>query len=259
MTILFRPFPISSAEPYDIPFSGDFDGSTGYFSQVLSVAGNRKTGTQSFWIKRDTSGSEEGMYGAGNSAANPSQGLGVIFFGTSGKIQTAISGGVKGILRTTATFAFSSWAHVVIVNDTSNATSSERRRLYVDGVRITAFDIETQQALNNESFWNDNVTTHYIGAVNGGSVDRHFQGSIADFISVDGLALAPTEFGEDDGGSWVPKEYTGTFGVAGWHLDFADNSDLGKDAAPLTGAHTSANSFTKNGTITQSTNTPTNP
>ena len=62
---------------------------------------------------------------------------------------------------------------------------------------------------------------------------------LADAQFVDGQALAPTDFGEtrSSDGVWVPKEYSGTYGTNGFHLNFSDSSTneaLGFDSAPTT-------------------------
>ena len=62
-----------------------------------------------------------------------------------------------------------------------------------------------------------------------------FDGYLADIYSIDGQALAPTDFGEfDDNNVWQPKAFDGTYGTNGFHLDFSDNSSnaaLGTDSS----------------------------
>ena len=42
----------------------------------------------------------------------------------------------------------------------------------------------------------------------------------------------PTSFARyNEDGVWVPRTYTGTYGNNGFHLDFADSSDLGNDVS----------------------------
>jgi hypothetical protein len=50
------------------------------------------------------------------------------------------------------------------------------------------------------------------------------EGYLADYNYIDGQALTPTSFGQFDGNNyWVPKTYSGTYGTAGFHLDFSDS------------------------------------
>ena len=63
-----------------------------------------------------------------------------------------------------------------------------------------------------------------------------FKGRLADVHAVSGLALGPEEFGQgdpgyNDEGKWYPKKYQGPWGNTGYHIDFADAGDLGKDVS----------------------------
>jgi hypothetical protein len=61
---------------------------------------------------------------------------------------------------------------------------------------------------------------------------------------IDGQALAPTDFGEtDDNGVWQAKEFAGTYGTNGFHLDFSDNSS---NAALGTDTSSNGNTWTVN-------------
>ena len=52
---------------------------------------------------------------------------------------------------------------------------------------------------------------------------------MAEFIFIDGQALAPTSFGATNPVTniWEPIAYAGTYGTNGFRLDFADSSALG--------------------------------
>jgi len=75
---------------------------------------------------------------------------------------------------------------------------------------------------------------HAIGAY-ANNYNDFFDGYLAEFISIDGQALAATDFGEyDTNNVWQPKEYAGTYGTNGFHLGFSDNSSnaaLGTDTS----------------------------
>ena len=71
-----------------------------------------------------------------------------------------------------------------------------------------------------------------IGRHNTNSSNTYYSKmTIAEVQLVDGQTLNATDFGEFYNGVWVPKEYTGTYGNSGFHLDFADNSNLGNDVS----------------------------
>lgn len=63
----------------------------------------------------------------------------------------------------------------------------------------------------------------------------YLDGYLSDIYFVDGQALTPSDFAEEDtNGVWVPKAYSGTYGNNGFHLDFSDGTStttLGYDAA----------------------------
>ena len=87
-------------------------------------------------------------------------------------------------------------------------------------------------------------------------VNQFWSGYMADVYFIDGLQLAPTDFGEydEDSGIWKPKAYTGTFGSNGFYLDFESSGSLGADSSG------NGNNFTLNNITSadQATDTPTN-
>ena len=62
---------------------------------------------------------------------------------------------------------------------------------------------------------------------------------MADIHYIDGTLVEPSEFGTYREGVWIPKQYgTGDianvqteYGTNGFHLDFSNAGDLGKDAS----------------------------
>ena len=100
----------------------------------------------------------------------------------------------------------SAWYHYVFVLDTTNSTSSERVRFYVNGLRETTFSTETYPAQNHDTYVNT-TNEHQIGAYNGGS-GYMMDGYMAEINFIDGYAYGPEYFGEfkEDVGIWIPKE-----------------------------------------------------
>ena len=124
----------------------------------------------------------------------------------------------------------SAWYHVVIVFDSANGTAAHRKRVWFNNVEDTGSDVQTYPQ-NVDSQINDN-TVHNIGARQDENAAYFFDGYLADFIFVDAQAYAPTYFGEEKNGVWIPKDYktdTGEYGTTGYHLDFASSGDLGND------------------------------
>jgi hypothetical protein len=128
----------------------------------------------------------------------------------------------------------SAWFHIVVSIDTTQATSTNRVKLYINGTQVSAFSTATYPSQNYDTLVNA-ATGHFIGGSNSGGYSEGFNGYLADIHFIDGQALDPTSFGEfDTNGIWQPIEYTGTYGTNGFHLDFADNAStttIGYDAA----------------------------
>ena len=145
------------------------------------------------------------------------------------------------------------WYHIVLRVDTTQATSSDRYRLYVNGVQETSFSTETQPSQNADL--GTNFSTFDVG--DGSFGTEHFDGYMCEVVYCDGQSLDPTSFGEfdADSGIWKPIDVSGlTFGTNGFYLQFQDSAALGDDTSG------NGNDFTVNNltSIDQSTDTCTN-
>ena len=162
----------------------------------------------------------------------------------------------------------SAWYHFMLSVDTTQGTDTNRLKVYVNGENVSANmtggwpaeDVIHQ--LNQEFSDSSNQNTHNIGKQTRGS--NYSDMYIADFAFVDGLQLAPSNFGEtdEDSGIWKPKKPdVSAWGDNGFFLEFK-NSAVGTGASDTIGADTSGNDnhFTSSGvaTIDQTTDTPTN-
>ena len=246
----------SASGGYDITNSLRFNsGSSDYLSRTPASAGNRKTFTISTWFKRSKLGALEYLIGATPDAWNLNYFL--IYFNSSDQLNMqgyTTASASQFAYHTTQVFRdVSAWYHMVIAIDTTQATSTNRIKIYLNGNQITTFitsDVPTQ---NIDTYWND-TNPHYIGQGVGGSY--YFNGYQSDFYSIDGQQLTPTSFGEtdEDTGIWKPKAYTGTYGTNGFYLQFKNSASLGTDSSG------NGNTFTVNNltSVDQSTDTPTN-
>src|SRR5210317_757029 len=143
------------------------------------------------------------------------------------------------------------WYHIVLRVDTTQATSSDRYRLYINGVQETSFSTETQPSQNANL--GTNFSTFSIGDDSYGSSD--YDGSMAHIHYTDGQSYAPTTFGETDAttGIWKPKTAPSvTYGTNGFFLKFENSGAFGTDSSG------NGNTFTVNGTMTQTIDTPSN-
>ena len=222
-----------------------------YLTRTPAVAGNRKTATLSVWVKRGgLSAAMDALgIGAGNTEA--------IRFNAGNTLMVRV-----GNLDSTTNALFrdpSAWGHLLVARDTTQATSTDRLKVWWNNVALT-FSSYSVPAQNSDTDL-CNTVVHDIGRAGGGG--NYFDGHLANFYLIDGQALTPSSFGQTDAttGVWVPKAYTGTFGTTGFFLEF-------KDAASTTtiGYDTSGNSnnFTTSGisvtsgvTFDQMTDTPT--
>jgi len=164
--------------------------------------------------------------------------------------------GVDAILTTTQVFRdFFAWMHLVVAVDTTQATASNRVKMYANGVEITAFSSATYPSVNYDTAVNL-AQEHNIGR-NAGNAGNYFDGYMSDVHFIDGQALDPSRFGKQDAdGVWQPISYTGTYGTNGFHLDFADNSTAAALGTDVSG---NGNNWTPSGITTddQVTDTPT--
>jgi hypothetical protein len=231
------------------------NGSSDYLNRSTS-SGNQKTFTYSNWVKYSLNASDSAFFSSG--ALNND-----LFFqfnsssGTDERLQLFGRNGGIGQFELMTTQLFrdpSAWYHIVIAFDTTQATASNRIKLYVNGNQITSFDVTTYPSQNTDIHINESSGENFIG--NGISVN-YFSGYIAEAVLIDGQALDPTSFGEfdEDTGIWKPINVSGlTFGTNGFYLEFKDSSALGDDTSG------NSNDFTVNNltAIDQTTDTCTN-
>lgn len=207
---------------------------SGYFNRTPSVAGNQQKFTMSAWVKRGTLGNGSATNVVMSAYDGSSSTQGGVLFDTNDTLTFYTGGsGSYGRITTSAVFRDpSAWYHVVAVCDTTQATSTNRMALYINGVAQTV-TFNNTPAQNYNGQWNSTVI-HTIGRYASGS--PYFDGYLTEINFVDGQALTPSSFGEYDSitGVWKPKKYTGTYGTNGFYLNFSDNSAataaaIGKD------------------------------
>jgi len=204
-----------------------------YFNRTPASASNRRTFTWSGWCKRSNPNTTNVLFSAYVDANN--------FFSVrlrenadNGRLEVLnYSTGYDMRIESTQVFRDpSAWYHFIIAVDTTQATSTNRVKLYLNGSQITALSTTTYPSQNFDTDVN-NTNAHYIGSEGAGS---YLDGYLTEINFVDGQALTPSSFGETDSitGVWKPKAYSGTYGTNGFYLNFSDNSNntaatIGKD------------------------------
>ena len=232
----------------------------GYLHNTPSSASNRKTWTFSCWVKRShLDGNEQYIFtsGTGNSGWTE-----FIRFNGDDTLTFSLakSGASNGRLATTQKFRdTSAWYHLVFVHDSTNSTSGDRIRMYVNGSRVTDLSTETMPSVNDDSFFINTAVKHSLGRLEyDGS--GYFDGYLSEVNFIVGLALTPTSFGRFNSyGGWQAVDTQNlTFGTNGFSMKFNSSGNLG-----LTGSGTNTDtvanwSVVSIGAENQVLDTPTN-
>ena len=251
-----------SAGGYDVDNSLRFNkASTDYLNRTFSTPTSTQKCTYSGWIKRSKLNDLGGQYfltyfGDFSNA---------MYFNGAG---TGLGSNDQFVLYCDPTIRLytnrlfrdpSAWYHIVVAIDTTQATASNRVKIYVNGVQETSFATETYPAQNGNltGLFGATGSTHDIGRGKATGTTEYFGGYMSEIVFIDGLQLDPTSFGEfdEDSGIWKPIDVSGlTFGNNGFYLDFEDSSALGNDVSG------NNNDFTVNNltAIDQTTDTCTN-
>jgi hypothetical protein len=196
-----------------------------YLSRTPASAGSKTTWTFSCWFKRGslTNSPNQTLFSASGGSAEDM----IRIIGTAGspdqdKIGFYIYNGayIAGNFTTTQVFRDpASWYHLVWIWDSTNATSTDRVRLYINGQRVTSFSESSYPALNAQCGAINNTYQHEIGRQTNATT-RVFDGYLTDINFIDGQALTPNYFGAVDAatGVWEPATYRGTYGTNGFYL-----------------------------------------
>ena len=212
---------------FDIANSVKFeDANDEYLTRTNASGTNQRTFTVSFWFKRTKLGGVQELWDGGVYSEATRIGFGL----SSDELWLDL--GYSSLYRSSTTQQFrdtSAWYHIVWKVDTTQSTEADRFRVYVNGAEITDWASRQYPTQNFDT----SVASGLLARI--GSYDSTYHGSsgyMAEFNYLDGLAVAPTEFGEydDDSGIWIPKEYTGSYPGQSAYLDFKDGSNLGANA-----------------------------
>jgi hypothetical protein len=208
-----------------------------YLSRTPATTSNRQTWTWSGWVKRGELGANEATLFSSrvtstytqfsfrnNGSATPNQFL----------LQSRTGASEEITLVTTQVFRDpAAWYHVVVAVDTTQATSTNRVKIYINGVQVTAFSTATYPSQNLNTMVNF-AQAHAIGNdASGGSL---FDGYMTEVNFVDGQQLTPNSFGTTNSyGVWQPITYGGSYGNNGFYLPFTNKTStttLGYDFSP---------------------------
>jgi hypothetical protein len=206
-----------------------------YLTRTPATATNQKTWTWSAWVKRSTLDVNQVIFAAGTSNSLRTY---INFLpGDALVISSEITAGVVLELTTTQVFRdVSAWYNITIAVDTTQATNTNRAKIYVNGTQVTSFSAATYPSQNTDLLGINSTDPHTIGVRGTYSLTTFLPAYLTEIYLIDGQALTPSSFGETNAqtGVWQPKAYSGSYGTNGFYLNFSDNSNttaatLGKD------------------------------
>ena len=221
-----------------------------YLTRTPSSGGNRKTFTISAWIKRSKLSSTQIFVQAATDGSTRSQITlrsddMLEFYSENGGVQK-INVRTNRVLRDT-----NAWYHVVLAVDTTQATASNRVKIYINGTQETSLHTAVYGDQNYDTQFNHTVA-HTIGRRDAYS-DQYFDGLMSHFHIIDNTAYAASNFGSTDGttGEWnINTQPSVTYGTNGFFVL--------KDTNSGTDQSTNTNNLTVNGTLTATKDNPSN-
>jgi hypothetical protein len=239
MAILNNSNAISTAGAYNLTNSLRFRSSaSAYLSRTPASSGNRRTWTWSGWVKRGTLSVQLNVLLATKPASSPTNNNTLQFSFNS---DNALTLGLETAYFLTTTQVFrdpSAWYHIMLAVDTTQATASNRVRIYINGSEVTSFSVDSRSSITQNQDLGINLGSqlHQIGALIANT--WLFDGYMDEINFIDGQQLTPSSFGSTNTttGVWQPERYTGTYGTNGYYLNFTNialtsgsNTGLGQD------------------------------
>ena len=256
-----NPLLMASLAGYQVPYSLRFRASNSAYVSRTSGASptDQKKVTYSAWMKAAPSLSSSNQvalvsFGSGNS------GLVAWNIGSYGGRLFIRSDGSNDIQFTGAFRDPTAWGHIVVAIDTTQATASDRVKVYWNGTAMTYLS-GTYPSQNSNSTLN--MASTGCRLMSDQANGTYLDGYLAETHMIDGQALTPSSFGQTDAttGVWVPKAYTGTYGSQGYYLKFdnaTSTTTIGYDSSGNSNNWTTSGiSVTSGTTFDQSLDTPT--
>lgn len=122
------------------------------------------------------------------------------------------------------------WYHILLTYDSTISTAADRAIIYVDGIRVAQENTTHGAFPQNHEVLINSAAVHHIGRHQGAG--EYSNMSIADYNFIDGLTiqsgnvlLNDFDYISSDTGKWVPKKYTGEYGLNGFHHDYSDTTE----------------------------------
>ena len=244
---------------YEIDNSMRFnDANANRFQRTPSSAGSRRTFTYSCWVKLSDIGNRSALLHTSGGDNNTNFEW---IIHQNGYLMLGLQS--FNVFETNMLFRDpSAWYHIVLRMDTTEGSSDNRTKLYVNGNRITSFSATNLNSISQNFDFGVGVSGTAMALGSTASGGDPIGGYMSEINFVDGAALGPDKFGEtNDDGVWVPIEPdVSAYGTNGFFLEFKGtgfdvNSDgVGADTSGNDNHHGSTNFATDHIT----TDTPTN-
>jgi hypothetical protein len=223
-----------------------------YLQRTMGTPTNNKKWTLSFWIKKSSNDANPYLFTAYNSSQTDNRSW-INWQGdnTMSIAHYNVSSYTWRLVTNRLFRDLNAWYHIVVATDTTQATASDRVKLYINGVQETSFSTETYPSQNYDPQFNS-AQPFRVGQAHNNT--NYFDGSMAHVHLIDGTAYDASYFGLTDAttGIWQPKSYSGSYGTNGFFLKFENSASFGTDSSG------NGNNFTVNGTMTQTIDTPSN-
>ena len=210
------------------------NGTDEYLTDTPPSPSSQRIGSLSFWVKRSRLGAyqtilQQDWTGSGNEAI-------LCRFNNDDTFLFRMEDNSGSYLIDRSTTALYrdpiAWYHFHITWDTNQA-SSMACSITVNGKVVTAFNSPSNPSSAADTGFPNTGKVLAIGRHQAGT-NYYYDGYFSEFIFLDNVATTASSFGEENSdGVWIPKNTsTGlTYNNAGFRLDFADSSDLGKDVS----------------------------
>jgi hypothetical protein len=222
-----------------------------YLTRTFSTPTSSKIFTFSFWVKKSQGSQSDDIHIFNNYVSGTSRLTCAIDGNENFKIENN-NGSYNLRFITDAEYRdINGFYHFVISVDTTQATESNRVKIYVNGVQETSFSTATYPSQNDDIKVPDASHTMYIGTFTGSA--QFWDGIMTHVHFIDGTAYDASAFGEfDANGVWKIKTSPSvTYGTNGFFILKNGNS--------VTDQSGNGNNFTvASGTLTNTEDNPSN-
>ena len=234
-----------------------------YINRAFTSAGNQKIWTLSGWFKRSLKSGTDYIFCYAQTVGGGSSNRGYISFNGTGSSNQNLRLGFNPTGSSWTEYDVQEgstimdlrdthgWYHVVIAVDTTQATATNRIKVYINGVQR---DLSGSPSQNFDTGFNANGYTHEFGSYPAGRANGYYDGSMSHLHFIDGTQYQASDFGETDSttGEWkIKTEPSVTYGTNGFFIL--------KDGNSVTDQSGQGNNFTVGGgTLTKTEDCPSN-